>query len=78
LALDQMTAFSVTPWAAERVERLIDECWRSMPHLLTICALHAGSVEWMQTGLPHVVESRRAALRHPGSQTRTAVSLQFG
>jgi DNA replication protein DnaC len=61
LALDEMTAFSVTPWAAERFERLIDERWRSMPELLTICAFNAesaGSAELMQTGLPAVVESR--------------------
>jgi DNA replication protein DnaC len=58
LALDEMTAFSVTPWAAERFERLIDERWRSMPHLLTICAFNADTAEFMRTGLPDVVESR--------------------
>lgn len=58
LALDEMTAFSVTPWAAERFERLIDERWRSMGELLTICAFNAGGAELMQTGLPAVVESR--------------------
>ncbi len=61
LALDEMTAFSVTPWAAERFERLIDERWRSMGDLLTICAFNAdvaGTGEFMQTGLPDVVESR--------------------
>ena len=61
LALDELTAFSVTPWAAERFERLIDERWRSMGELLTICAFNAGGAggaELMQTGLPDVVESR--------------------
>ena len=38
LALDEMTAFSVTPWAAERFERLIDERWRS----------HAGSADHLR------------------------------
>jgi DNA replication protein DnaC len=58
LALDELTAFSVTPWAAERFERLIDERWRAMPELLTICAFNADDAEFMQTGLPDVVESR--------------------
>ncbi len=58
LALDEMTAFSVTPWASERFERLIDERWRSMPDLLTICAFNADKAEFMKTGLPDVVESR--------------------
>ena len=68
-----MTAFSVTPWASERFERLIDERWRSMPHLLTICAFNAGVAggagtgEWMQTGLPDVVESRLRDRRRSGS-----------
>ena len=61
LALDELTAFSVTPWAAERFERLIDERWRGMGDLLTLCAFNAPSAdraEPLQTGLPHVVESR--------------------
>lgn len=58
LALDEMTAFSATPWAAERFERLIDERWRSMSELLTICAFNAEHAEYMRTGLPGVVESR--------------------
>ena len=67
LALDELTAFSVTPWAAERFERLIDERWRAMPHLLTLCAFNAGSgdsggsggsADRLPTGLPDVVESR--------------------
>jgi hypothetical protein len=57
LALDELMAFSVTPWAAERFERLIHERWRAIPHLLTICAF-SGNDEPMQSGLPGVVESR--------------------
>jgi DNA replication protein DnaC len=40
LCLDELTAFSVTPWAQERFERLIDERWRSMSDKLTVCALN--------------------------------------
>ena len=59
LALDEMTAFSVTPWAAERFERLIDERWRSMRDLLTICAFNASEEpEEGRSGLPGVVEIR--------------------
>ena len=58
LSLDELTAFSVTPWAAERFERLIDERWRAMPQLLTICAFNGSDEEPMQSGLPDVVESR--------------------
>ena len=58
LALDELTAFSVTPWAAERFERLIDERWRGMPERLTLCAFNAADAESKQTGLPDVVESR--------------------
>lgn len=59
LALDEITAFSVTPWAAERFERLIDERWRSMRDLLTICAFNASlEPEEGSSGLPGVVESR--------------------
>ena len=59
LALDELTAFSVTPWAAERFERLIDERWRSMATHLTVLAFNGdpnpdGSVP----GLPGVVVSR--------------------
>jgi len=55
LALDELTAFSVTPWAAERFERLIDERWRSMGDRLTVCALN-GSLD--ESSLPGVVLSR--------------------
>lgn len=55
LALDELTAFSVTPWAAERFERLIDERWRSMSEKLTVCAVN-GSIE--ESRLPGVVLSR--------------------
>ena len=61
LAFDELTAFSVTPWAAERFERLIDERWRALGERLTICAFNAGAAggaALMQTGLPDVVESR--------------------
>lgn len=61
LALDELTAFSITPWAAERLERLIDERWRAMRTNLTICALNGEIGQ-----LPGVVQSRlsdrRAAL----------------
>jgi DNA replication protein DnaC len=64
LALDEMTAFSVTPWAAERFERLIDERWRSMRDLLTICAFNATEEPLEgRTGLPGVVESRLRDVR---------------
>lgn len=65
LALDELTAFSVTPWAAERFERLIDERWRSMGDQLTICALN-GEAE----RLPGVVGSRL--------QDRRAKYIQIG
>lgn len=55
LALDELTAFSVTPWAAERFERLIDERWRSMGDRLTVCAMN-GNIE--ESNLPGVVLSR--------------------
>ena len=78
-ALDELTAFSVTPWAAERFERLIDERWRSMGELLTICAFNAGAAEPMQTGLPHVVESRlrdrRAQWIHMGGMDMRQVQM---
>ncbi len=64
LALDEMTAFSVTPWAAERFERLIDERWRSQRDLLTICAFNAADEpEEGRSGLPGVVESRLRDVR---------------
>ena len=64
LALDEMTAFSVTPWAAERFERLIDERWRSMRDLLTICAFNANEDPGEgRSGMPGVVESRLRDVR---------------
>jgi len=61
LALDELTAFSITPWAEERFERLIDQRWRSLGDKLTLCAFN-GDV----ANLPGMVESRlrdrRAAL----------------
>lgn len=61
LCLDELTAFSVTPWAAERFERLIDERWRSMSAKLTICALNGErgqTTDQMLDHLPGVIESR--------------------
>lgn len=58
LALDEITAYNVTPWAAERLERLIDSRWRSRRELLTICAFNAETADDMQTDLPGVIESR--------------------
>lgn len=58
LALDELTAFSVTPWAAERFERLIDERWRNMGQTITLCAFNADDDERVGANLPGVVESR--------------------
>jgi DNA replication protein DnaC len=64
LALDEMTAFSVTPWAQERFERLIDERWRSQRELLTVCAFNASDEPAEgRSGLPGVVESRLRDVR---------------
>lgn len=58
LCLDELTAYSATPWASERLERLIDERWRSRRELLTVVAFNAETAEDMRTGLPGVIESR--------------------
>ena len=61
LCLDELTAFSVTPWAAERFERLIDERWRSMGDKLTVCALNGERgqpLDEILGKLPGVIESR--------------------
>lgn len=61
LALDELTAFSVTPWAAERFERLIDERWRSMSTHLTVCAVNGDRSQQPADALdrlPGVVQSR--------------------
>lgn len=58
LAIDEMTAFSMTPWAIERFERLIDERWRTMRETITLCAFNAAEDAEGRTGLPDVVESR--------------------
>lgn len=38
LALDELDEFNTTPWAMERFLRLIDERWRRMDEVLTLCA----------------------------------------
>lgn len=38
LALDELDEFSTTAWAMERFLRLIDERWRRMDEVLTLCA----------------------------------------
>jgi DNA replication protein DnaC len=59
LALDELTAFSVTPWAAEKFERLIDERWRAMGQVLTVCAFNPEPDDHgQQIAFPGVIESR--------------------
>lgn len=53
LALDEMDEFRTTPWAMERFLRLIDERWRRMDEVLTLCALN-GRIN----SLPGKVQSR--------------------
>lgn len=53
LCLDEMDEFSTTPWAMERFLRLIDERWRRMDEVLTLCALNSN----VRT-LPGKVQSR--------------------
>lgn len=38
LGLDELDEFNTTPWAMERFLRLIDERWRRMDEVLTLCA----------------------------------------
>lgn len=40
LALDEMDEFKTSSWAMERFLRLIDERWRRMDEVLTLCALN--------------------------------------
>lgn len=40
LALDELDEFSTTPWAMEKFLSLMDERWRRMDEVLTICALN--------------------------------------
>lgn len=40
LALDELDEFSTTPWAMEKFLALIDERWRRMDEVLTLCALN--------------------------------------
>lgn len=53
LCLDEMDEFHTTGWAMERFLRLIDERWRRMDSILTICALNSN----VRT-LPGKVQSR--------------------
>lgn len=53
LAIDELDEFNATPWAMERFLRLIDERWRQMEQMLTLCALNAPV-----TQLPGKVASR--------------------
>lgn len=41
LALDELDEFNTTPWAIERFLRLMDERWRMMDRLLTLCATNS-------------------------------------
>lgn len=40
LALDELDEFNTTPWAMEKFLNLMDERWRRMNEVLTICALN--------------------------------------
>lgn len=53
LALDEMDEFKTSSWAMERFLRLIDERWRRMDEVLTLCALN-GRIN----SLPGKVQSR--------------------
>lgn len=58
LALDELDEFNTTPWALERFHRLIDERWRRMDEVLTLCA----SNNRVQS-LPGKVQSRLRDVR---------------
>lgn len=53
LALDEMDEFNTTPWAMERFLRLVDERWRRLDEVLTLCAVNRPLVT-----LPDKVQSR--------------------
>lgn len=40
LALDELDEFATTPWAMEKFLMLMDERWRRMEEVLTLCALN--------------------------------------
>ena len=54
LALDELDEFNTTPWAMERFLRLIDERWRSMRSVLTLCATN----DLFSAAIPDKVRSR--------------------
>lgn len=58
LALDELDEFHTTPWAMERFLRLIDERWRRMDEVLTLCAIN----NRIQS-LPGKIQSRLKDLR---------------
>lgn len=58
LALDELDEFNTTPWAMERFLRLIDERWRRMDEVLTLCATN----NRLQS-LPGKIQSRLRDLR---------------
>lgn len=41
LALDEVDEFNTTPWAMERFLRLMDERWRNLDRVLTLCATNS-------------------------------------
>ena len=53
LALDEVSEFNTTPWAMERFLRLMDERWRQMDRVLTLCATNG-----RLNNLPEKVASR--------------------
>lgn len=53
LALDELDEFKTSEWAMERFLRLMDERWRRMDEVLTLCALN-GRIQ----SLPGKVQSR--------------------
>jgi DNA replication protein DnaC len=53
LALDELSEFNTTSWALERFLRLMDERWRQMDRVLTLCATNG-----RLNNLPEKVASR--------------------
>ena len=53
LALDELDEFNTTAWAMEQFLRLIDERWRQIDRVLTLCATNSGLRQ-----LPEKVTSR--------------------
>lgn len=58
LALDELDEFNTTSWAMERFLRLIDERWRRIDEVLTLCAIN----NRIQS-LPGKIQSRLKDLR---------------